>query len=227
MNAALFRRTITSICLALAAILSVLWVALQPPMGGDPAAQLAAIDAAGATAGISALAFVVSQLPFIVAVLGIAHLIRDRAPVLSGIGATLGVVGGFGHAVFGGVQLTQLAMAADPAHHAVYAGLLSGGLPLPLMIMMMSGTVGTVLGVVVLAVGLLRAKAGPVWVPYALWGFVLVEFIGTSFASWASLVSGLLYLASFCTLAVVVWRSPILGWMTGTAALAREKMPAA
>jgi hypothetical protein len=224
MNAALFRRNTTSICLALAAILSVLWVALQPPMDGDP---LVAISAAGASADISAFAFVVSQLPFIIAALGIAHLIRDRAPILSAIGGTLGVLGGFGHAVFGGVQLTQLAMAADSANHEVYAGLLSGGLPLPLMIMMMCGTAGTVLGIVILGIGLLRAKVGPVWVPYALWGFVLVEFVGTNFTAWASLVSGLLYLASFCALAVTAWRSPILGWMTGTAALARESVPVA
>ena len=111
----------------------------------------------------------------------------------------------------------------------MYAGLLSGaGLPLAAPDHdAVPAPLGTVLGLLILGIGLLRAKTGPLWIPYALWAFILVEFVGTNFSAWASLVSGLFYLASFCALAVTVWRSPILGWMTGTAALARESVPAA
>ncbi|WP_157509425.1 hypothetical protein [Glaciibacter superstes] len=212
-----FRRMGVAISLVLAASLSVVWIALEPVMAESPTDQLGAMADAGARATISAFAFVVSQLAFIIAVLGIAHLIADRSPILANIGGTIAVIGGFGHAVFGGAQLVQLGMAADEANHAVYAGLLGGGLPWPLMILMMAGTIGTVLGLLLLGIGLLRAKAGPRWVPYTLWAFLLVEFVGTNFTEWATLVSGLLYLASFVALAVAVWRSPVALWMSGTA----------
>ena len=176
----------------LAAALSILWVALEPSMPESSADRLAQVQDAGTSATLSAFAFVVSQLPFILAALGIAQLIGDRAPILANVGGAIAVLGGFGHAVFGGVQLMQLAMAADTANHDVYANLLGGELPWPLMIMMMIGTLGTVLGLILLGIGLLRAKAGPRWVPYALWAFVLVEFIGTNFTEWAALAFGLL-----------------------------------
>ncbi|MHA3684471.1 hypothetical protein ACXR2W_13060 [Leucobacter sp. HY1908] len=211
------RRTGVAASLVCAAALSILWVVLQPPMG-DSSDWLATLAEAGATAAVSAFAFTLSQVVFIIAAMGIAHLIADRAPVFAAIGAGLAVLGGFGHAVTGGAQLVQVGMAADTANHDVYNGLLAGGLPGPLMMMMLAGTIGTVLGLIMLGVGLLRAKTSPRWVPYTLWAFVLVEFIGSNFTAWASLVSGLLYLASFVALAITVWRSPVALWQSGTMA---------
>lgn len=215
---ATMRRMGVAASLILAAVLSIVWVVLRPVADGSPAGQLAAITAAPGQATASTVAFVLAQLPFLLAALGIAHFIADRAPILATIGASLAVLGGFGHAVFGGVQLMQLGMAADTGNLEVYASLLSGALPWPLMVMMLAGTAGTVLGLLVFGIGLMRAKAGPRWVPYALWGFILVEFVGTGLTEWASLASGLLYLASFAALAVAVWHSPPALWMSGTAA---------
>jgi hypothetical protein len=154
----------------------------------------------------------VAQLPFIIAMLGISHLVGGRAPVLSIIGGTIAVIGGFGHAVLGGAQLAQLPMAADLANREMYAALLDAGMPLPLMILMMCGTIGTVLGLLLLGVGLLRAKVGPRWAPYAIWVWILIEFVGTNFTEWATLASGLLYLGTLGALAVTVWRSPLAIW---------------
>ena len=211
------RRLGVATSLVLAAILSIVWVVLRPATDGSPGGQLAAIAEAPGQATASTLAFVLAQLPFLLAALGIAHFIADRAPVLATIGATLMIFGGFGHAVLGGVQLMQLGMATDPDNAEMYAGLLAGALPWPLMVMMLAGTIGTALGLLVVGIGLMRAKAGPRWVPYALWGFILIEFVGTGLTEWASLASGLLYLASFVALAVAVWRSPLGLWMSGTA----------
>jgi hypothetical protein len=85
-------------------------------------------------------------------------------------------------------------------------------MPLPLMIIMMCGTAGTVLGLLILGIGLLRAKVGPRWVPYAIWAWLLVEFVGSNFTEWATLASGLLYVGILGTLAVTVWRSPLAVW---------------
>ena len=171
----------------------------------------------------------VAQLPFIIAVLGVAHLAGIRAPIIAMVGGTIAVIGGFGHAVFVGTQLLQLPMAADTANHAVYAALLDGGMPLALLILLMCGTVGTVLGLVLLGVALLRAKVGPRWVPFAIWLWVVIEFVGTNITVWASLASGLLYLGILGTLAVTVWRSPLAVWASAAvtpAALPSEAVAA-
>ncbi len=212
------RRIGVAASLVLAAVLSIVWVVLRPVTDGSTAGQLTAIADTPGQATASTLAFVLAQLPFLLAALGIAHFIADRAPILATIGAIFAVLGGFGHAVFGGVQLVQLGMAADSGNVGVYAGLLAGTLPWPLMLMMLAGTAGTVLGLLVFGIGLMRAKAGPRWVPYTLWGFILVEFVGTQLTEWASLASGLLYLASFAALAIAIGRSPLALWMSGTSA---------
>jgi hypothetical protein len=224
MTTARYVRAAAAISLILNAVLSVIAIALMPAFSESNLEFLATIDAAGAAATISAAAFVIAQLPFIIAVLGLAHLAGIRAPIIAIIGGTIAVIGGFGHAVFGGTQLLQLSMAADTANHGVYAALLDGEMPLPLMILMMCGTAGTVLGLLLLGVALLRAKVGPRWVPYAIWVWLVVEFVGTGFTEWATLASGLLYLGTLGTLAVTVWRSPLAVWASATYARASDDL---
>lgn len=212
MKTARYVRTVAAVSLVLNAVLSVVAIALMPAFAESTADYLATIDGAGSAATVSAGAFVIAQLPFIIGVLGIAHLSGTRAPIIAMIAGTIGVIGGFGHAAFAGTQLVQVAMAADTANHGVYAALLDGGMPLPLMILMMCGTAGTVLGMLLLGVALLRAKVGPRWAPYAIWVWILVEFVGSGFTEWATLASGLLYLGTLGALAVTVWRSPLAVW---------------
>jgi hypothetical protein len=212
MITARYVRGSAAICLVLNAVLSVLGIALMPAFSSSGVEFLETIEAAGAGATISAAAFGIAQLPLIIAVLGIAHLTGIRAPIISIVGGTIAVIGAFGHASYAGMQLQTLAMAADTANHGVYAGLLEGEMPLPLTIIMMCGTAGTVLGMLLLGVALMRAKVGPRWVPYALWAWLVVEFVGSGFTEWATLASGLLYLGVLGTLAVTVWRSPLTVW---------------
>jgi hypothetical protein len=212
MITARYVRAAAAISLVLNAVLSVVAIALMPAFSASTVTFLKTIDAAGSTATISAAAFVIAQLPFIIAALGLAHLAGIRAPIIAIVGGTIAVIGGFGHAVFGGTQLLQLGMAADTANHGVYAGLIDGDMPLPLTILMMCGTAGTVLGMLLLGVAVLRGKVGPRWVPYAIWVWLLVEFVGSGLTEWATLASGLLYLGTLGTLAVTVWRSPLAVW---------------
>lgn len=229
MITARFVRTSAASSLVLNAVLSIVAIALMPAFAQSSAEYLTAIDNAGSAAAISAAAFAVAQLPFIIAMLGIAHLVGTRAPVLAMIGGTIAVIGGFGHTILSGAQLSQLAMASDMANRDVYAALLDAGMPLPLFILMMCGTVGTVLGLLLLGIGLMRAKVGPRWVPYAIWLWLVVEFVGTNITEWATLASGLLYVGAFGALAVTVWRSPLAVWASASVAPAvrsTESVPA-
>ena len=206
----------TAISLLLASVLMLISILLQPSVD-EPAGSLAAMSDAGVRATVSVLAFAYAQVPFLVSMLGLAQLIGDRAPILSNLVATFGVLGAFGHAVTAGSMLVTLSMAADTENRAVYNGLLSqepGWVDGPPMLL---GLLGTVLAILFLAIGLLRTNTGPRWVPFALFAFLAVEFVGTSITVWAGPAAAALYVLTFGTLAVVVWRSPVGEWTTARA----------
>lgn len=212
MTPSTYRRAGAAAALVVAAALAVVSVVLQPSVDGDGAARLAAIEASGSRAVISVTAFTLSQLPFVVGILGVAHLLRERAPRISNVTATLGLLGGFGHAVFGGISFVMLAMAHDVPNRAAHAAVLGAVEEPPSALFMAMGLIGTVLSLVFLALGLWRARLGPRWVPPVLVAFVLVEFVGTSLTSWAGSVSAVLFALTFGALAVTVWRSDPSSW---------------
>ena len=177
---------------------------LQPQLGGDASARLTAIDAAGLRSGLSAGAFTLAQLPFIVTVLGLGHLLRDRSSRLGSIGTALAVLGAFGHAVFGGVSMTYVVMAADHAHRSTYAALVTDVESTPIMIFALLGLVGTVLGLLLLSIGLFRGRVGPRWLGPVLWAFLVIEFVGSSLSHYASYVSRVLVAVALLAMARVL-----------------------
>lgn len=213
-NTATFRRTAVALCLLLTGVLSALSNALAPAFPSDAAERLAAFADAGTRAWVSALSFAFAQLPFIVAMLGLGHLLRTAAPRLANLGTSVAVVGGFGHAVFAGVSLTVLSLAQDAEHRDVLAAAVDDLESRPLMVFAVLGLLGTVLGLVLVAVGLWRAQVGPRWVPAALGLFLVVEFVGTALSEWAAPASGLLYLLAFAALARHVAGTDAQAWQT-------------
>lgn len=211
-NTAIFRRDVAAVCLVTTALLSAVSVALAPEFPSGPAERLAAIEAAGTSGAVSALAFTLSQLPFFGAVLAIGHLLRHRSPILGIVGTALGVVGAFGHGVFGGVSLVYLSMAGDVAHRSVQAELLAKVESSPVVAFMAMGLLGTVASILVLAAGLWRARVLPRWAGPVLAAFVVVEFAGNAISDWASYVAVVLFLAAFTALALTVWRTGADEW---------------
>ena len=103
---------------------------------------------------------------------GLGHLLRERAPRLSLVGTCLASLGAFGHAVFGGVALVTVSMAQETAERARMAALLQDVESSPAMVFAATGLLGTVLGLVVLSVGLWRTRVAPRWVPVLVGGFM-------------------------------------------------------
>lgn len=223
-NTAIFRRNAAAIGLVSTAVLSTLSVMTAPEFPTGGAERLAAIAADLSSSAVSAAAFTLAQLPFMAAVLGLGHLLRSRAPVLSNVGTTLALLGAFGHTVFGGGSLLYVAMASDEAQHATYGGLVDDFESSPATAFAAMGLVGTVLGLILLAVGLWRARVGPRWVPIALGAFLVVEFVGASVSDWASQVASVIYLVSFTSLAVAVWHTHAQDWTSPP--LVEEPAPA-
>ncbi len=211
-DSANFQRVTAALGLVAAAALSVLWTVLSPPFPSGYAERLAAIEDSGTSATVSAFAFTASQLPMLAAVLGIAHLIRRGAPVLANAGGALAVIGVFGHSVFGGVSLTTVQMANDAGNRSVHAALLENLESSPVMVFAVAGLLGTVLGLLVLSIGLWRSGAVPRWIPALTWLFLVVEFVGTSMSDYATYVSGVCLVLVFGARARHIWQTPRATW---------------
>jgi hypothetical protein len=214
-NTATFRRSAAAAGLVTTVLLMALATVPAPEYPPAFTDKLAAIDEGGTRAAISAFAFTLAQLPFIVGVLGIGHLLRQRSPRLSNLGTSLAVAGGFGHSVHGGVTMVHLEMAPDTVNRNLFATVLEQVDSGPAVAFMAMGLLGTVLGILLLSIGLFRAHVAPRWVGPALWAFLVVEFAGSAISDWSSHLATILYAAAFLALAATIWRSPTAGWQTG------------
>ncbi|HEY0936430.1 MAG TPA: hypothetical protein VGD91_22170, partial [Trebonia sp.] len=170
-----------------------------------------ALHAHGGRAELAAVLFILQELPFMIAALGLGHLLRGRFPKLSSFGAAVAVVGGFCDAIASAFTVVYVELARDPANHAVavsvirQAGKIEG-------LFSIAGAVGTVLGLVLLSVGLFRGRIGPRWVSPLLWAFLILQFVGSSVSAYASLTSVTIALIAYWALAATVWRTPATSW---------------
>lgn len=213
-----FTRGLVASCLVIGAALIVTSVLLMPDFSEGHGDRLQAIAEAGTTATISALGFVTSQLFVAIGLVGLAHLLRDRVPVLACLGGGLALLGAFGHTVYGGVNVVMLLMAQDLGALEAHVGVLERGeqgLAIPFMA---AGLLGTVLGFVLLGVAVWRAGLGPRWLGPAMIFWVVLEFVGSGLSQWAGYASGLLYAVMFGTLALAVLNSSIAHWTTAAEA---------
>jgi hypothetical protein len=225
-NTATLTRATVVASLAACGVLTVVSVLLMPDFSGSESQWLQEIASASTASAISAILFVGSQLPFAVGLAGVAHLLRDRTPVLAAVGAALAVLGAFGHSAYGGVNLVMLQMAKDPANASIHADMLRGvgssGAAVPFMA---AGLLGTVLGLVLLGIAAWRADLGPRWLGPVLILFVVVEFAGAGLSVWAGYASAALFLVGFLTLALVVARSATSVWTPASEAASRDPLP--
>lgn len=226
MNTAHLVRTAVAASLLLGAALTLGSIVTMPDFSGDTAAWLQEIAAAPGMAAFSSLTWIAAQLFLAVGLLGVAHLVRSRVPLLAAAASVLVLLSTFGHAVYGGVNLTMLAMARDLGAADVHVTVLQeleAGLAVPFMA---AGLLGTVLGFVLLGVMVWRAQLGPRWLGPALVLFVVIEFAGGSVSAWAGYVSGTLFVVALTTLAHVVRRSPVNHWRSAAEVELPEGAPA-
>jgi len=225
---AVFRRTAAAVGLAGAVVTSAVWTLLEPAFPSDLVERLAAIDEGGTGAAVSAAFFPLSQAFMLAAVLGIGHLLRRGAPLLSNLGTSLAVLGVLGHCVFAGAMLMTVTMAADEANRELYADLVGDFESSPMIAFAAVGLLGTVLGLLLLSIGLWRARVTPRWVPVVLWLFLVVEFVGSALSEYATYASLVCLGIAFGALALQVMRSPRSDWATASApgVAVSERVPA-
>lgn len=207
-NATAFYRNAIVVCLVLAPVLMLVSSALQPPFVASYVDRLADIDQGGAAPWASNVLFILTQIPMLVAFLGIAHLLRSHSRRLAGVVAVLGVLATFGEAVMGGTGLVYLTMAGDAENRELFAGVWEQMESSPVMLFAMVGFGGTVLTLLLLSVGLFRSRLAPRWVPALVLLFLILEFFGSGLTEFAAYAAVLCLLIGFGTLARIVWETP-------------------
>lgn len=204
------RRITVATSVALGAGLAFAGFLLQPPAPPGDAAGLAAA-ASDPLFIVGVQLYVFSQVFWAIGLVGVGHLASRRSPILGTLGAVLSGLGAFGHAVYGGVLLMQIALADDPAALEAAQSVSESAIFVPYLLL---GLGGTVLGAVFIAVAVIRSRVAPLWVPIALLAWVVTEFALTALAGWAYYGSMVLGVIVFGALAVAVWRSEPAAWRT-------------
>ena len=193
------------LCLVATVVLTSASVALMPELPDTNDDLLQSLAKAPAQAAVAAASFTLSQLFLIGAVLAIGDIARAGAPRLIGTGMVLALVGAFGHSVFGGLRLALFGMLTESGR-AEYAAALDRTYDSPMMLFAALGLLGTVIGLLLLAIGLLRSRTVAPWIPACLFAFLVLEFVGSNLSSWASLAAVALYAAALLGIAAVVIR---------------------
>jgi hypothetical protein len=208
-----FRRIVVGACMIVAPLLSLASVSTQPEAEGGAGGQLAAIAEHPGSSQLSILLFLFSQLAFLPAVLGIMHLLRDRGVVLGHTGGGLALAGLFGHAVTGGSFLVVLQMVGGGADRGQMIALLERMQESSSFIVFaLMGLGGFLLGFIVLAVGLWRARVAPGWVTALIIVSFVLEFIVSNFIDYAGVVAGALFAFGFGWIGLKVLTMPDAEW---------------
>ncbi|WP_353829213.1 hypothetical protein [Agromyces sp. SYSU T0242] len=221
------RRVLVAVSLAAAIVLAVVGILMQPEFPDDPG-EYVDLLASSATAAIGLQVFLWSQVFWAIGLVGLAHAASHRSPVLGTLGAVLSGLGAFGHVAYGGASLVTLGMARYAAKsgdldaaEAAFATT-QGGAFVPVLL---AGLAGTVLGVILVAVAILRSAIAPRWVAIALLAWTVVEFVlpnvlSGAWVTWTSLVLGVV---AFIGAAVAVLRGGSGAWTTALEAGAAER----
>lgn len=212
------RRTTVAVSLVAGIALAAISLLLQPEVPDDPAEYLERL--AGATlAPIGLQLFVLSQVFWAIGLVGLGHAASERSPVFGSLGGLFSALGAFGHAVYGGASLVTFSMAGYAVESgdvdaalAAFASTQEGAF-IPYLVF---GLAGTILGVILIAVALLRSGIAPRWVPIALLAWTVIEFVLPNvlpgvWTTYASLVVGVV---AFAGAAIAVFRGGTDAWTT-------------
>ncbi|MGV9775976.1 hypothetical protein [Streptosporangium sp. NPDC003464] len=167
---------------------------------------------------VSGLLYLWAALTLIPVVLGLAHLLRGRAPGTGNAGAVLGLLGA-GHALtLFTTDFYDLALAQtlpDAQAEAVTAR--AGELPGFLFGMLLPGFLVHV-GLLTLLIGLVAARIAPWWVPLTALAGTVVPFVTMDRPPAVQSVGALLHLAAYGWIALRVLRMPDADWRAGLTA---------
>lgn len=173
-----FRRTLAGLCLIAAPLVGLIGALLTPRVTGGLGEELAVISQHSERWLISTFLTLLSFFLLIPAVLGMAHLLRDRAVALGHVGAGLVLLGVYFHAAVIGYSLVEVPLTASGIERARTIAFTERMYEDAAFTMVLLPFLSFYLGSIILAVALWRAQVAPLWVVVAIVLALLAEFFG-------------------------------------------------
>jgi hypothetical protein len=178
-DAANFRRTLTALCLIGAPLFFAGAELLSPPqVDNDPNAMLANMAQYHERQMTSTLLGIGAAILFIPLVFGLIHMLSERGVVLGHLGGGLLLLGNMTSTVLGGLNLALWAMSAPGIDRAAMAAPLAQIGQSPVLGLLIFGHNIFALGMVLLGIGLWRARVAPRWAGICIALAVIVDVAG-------------------------------------------------
>src|SRR5919106_1264918 len=185
-----FRKTVAGMCMIAAPLLLLVGMVIHPERKTDEAEQLAIVNANLDEWFVSHLFVLAAFVLAVPAVLGLMHMLREREVAWGHIGgglAVLGLLALVGLVTIDGLVLWQMASAGEAAvMTALYESFTdTAGLFIPLFLLSFAFAAGTV----VLAMGLVRARAVQAWMAaFVAIGVICLAIANPAAVGWLAIV---------------------------------------
>jgi hypothetical protein len=173
-----FRRTLTGLGLIAAPLVLLVSLGALPDLPEDPTAMLAAIAANRERTMVAALLLMLSSVLFLPAFVGLIHLLRDRGVVLGHLGGGLALLGALGHIDLATHWLVYVQMTTGGADQAQMAALINRIQGDPALSPIMLTYAGIDIGLLLLGIGLWRARVVPRWAAAGIVLAIVLFIIG-------------------------------------------------
>jgi drug/metabolite transporter (DMT)-like permease len=174
-----FGRTFAGLSLIVSSILFLVGTALDPAWADDSVEYLDEVAADKGLYALSGILSLVGALLLIPGLLGVIHLLRSRRVTLGQIGAGLVIIGAVAIAGSYVINVFEILATDEQYDRAQMAELFDdteeSAEAIPFFVMFVCGLV---LGSILLAIGLWRQRAVPVWIPILLVLGNLAAFVG-------------------------------------------------
>jgi hypothetical protein len=212
------RRLGSAACLVLAPALILIASGIQPFLGdSDTDETLQIVSEHMTEVQVGDLLAFAGILAFVPAMLAVMRALRNRAPALGLIGGALAVCGWVSAMVWVISDQFAVAFAEETALRQQIADAFDDGSAWVLIVVLLTFLVGILIGTILLAVGLLRARIVPVWAPVALIAAPVLSVIanGVVGVKALDLVATGLLLVGFSAVAWVVRSASDEEWERG------------
>jgi hypothetical protein len=174
-----FRRTLAGLCLIAAPLVGLIGAFVGPQFTGSMREEIVAISENPGGWMIGNFLTLISFFLLIPAVLGLVHLLSDRAVTLGHIGGGLVLLGLYFHAAVIGYSLVELPLTASEIERTrIIAFTEETYYNHTAFTMLLLPFLGFYLGSIILAVALWRARVAPLWVAVVIIAALVLEFIG-------------------------------------------------
>lgn len=178
-----FRRTGAGLCLIAAPLAGLASALIMPRFTGGMGEELAAISEHTGRWLIGEALNLMTFFLFMLAVLGILHLLRDRSVILGHVGGGLVLFGSFFHGAIIGFALVEVPLVESGGVRGRMIEFANGMYESTAFTMILFPFLSFFVGWVLLAIALWRARVVPLWVAATLGVAPLSEFFGPEMVS--------------------------------------------